>query len=134
MLLLDTHAAIWLAQKGPMRREAIAAIDAARQSDRVLLSAASVWELSTLIAKKRIELDQPLGAWVQKFISAPGFDGIPFTIPMAIEASIIPLELLKDPADRFLVATAIHLGVPLVTRDRRIVDYAQTGHFRVVIC
>jgi PIN domain nuclease of toxin-antitoxin system len=133
-LLLDTHAALWLAQKEPMRREAIAAIDKTRQTARVLLSAISVWEISTLIAKQRIELDQPLGSWARKFVTAKGFDTVSFTVPMAIEASTIPMQLLRDPADRFLVATARHLGIPLVTRDKRILDYAKAGHVRVVKC
>jgi PIN domain nuclease of toxin-antitoxin system len=134
MLLLDTHAAIWLAQKEPMRREAIAAIDQARDNDRVLLSAASVWELSTLIAKRRITLDRPLGSWVRTFVTSKGFDSVALTVPIAVEASEIPLRLLKDPADRFLVATARHLGIPLVTRDKRILEYAAAGHVRVVKC
>jgi PIN domain nuclease of toxin-antitoxin system len=133
-LLLDTHAAIWLAQKEPMRREAIIAIDRARDTARVLLSAASVWELSTLIAKQRIKLDQPLGSWVRTFVTSKGFESVPLTIPMAIEAAEIPLRLLKDPADRFLVGTARHLDVPLVTRDKRILEYASAGHIRILKC
>jgi len=31
-----------------------------------------------------------------------------------------PLKALPDPADRFIVATATHLGLPLVTRDAKI--------------
>jgi PIN domain nuclease of toxin-antitoxin system len=31
-----------------------------------------------------------------------------------------PLSVLPDPWDRMIVATALHLGVPLVTRDRAI--------------
>jgi len=133
-LLLDTHAALWLAQREPMRREAITAIDKTRESARVLLSAASVWEISILIAKQRIELDQPLGSWVRKFVTAKGFDTVSFTVPMAIEASAIPPRFLKDPADRFLVATARHLDIPIVTRDKRILEYASAGHVRVVKC
>jgi PIN domain nuclease of toxin-antitoxin system len=133
-LLLDTHAAIWLAQKEPMRKEAVAAIDRTRAAARVLLSAVSVWELSTLIAKQRLTLDQPLGSWVRKFITSKGFDSVSFTIPMAIEATIIPPRVLKDPADRLLVATARHLDVPIVTRDKRILEYADGGHVRVIRC
>lgn len=31
-----------------------------------------------------------------------------------------PLSMLPDPWDRMIVATALHLGVPLVTKDRAI--------------
>jgi PIN domain nuclease of toxin-antitoxin system len=39
-----------------------------------------------------------------------------------------------DPADRLLIATARDLGVPLVTRDRRILDYAAQGHVDAIAC
>ena len=133
-LLLDTHAAIWFAAKEPMRKEAVAEIDRTRETARVLLSAVSVWELSTLIVKQRLKLDQPLGSWVRKFVTADGFDTVSFTVPMAIEAATIPLRAMKDPADRFLVATARHLDVPIVTRDKRILEYAAAGHVRAVKC
>jgi PIN domain nuclease of toxin-antitoxin system len=39
-----------------------------------------------------------------------------------------------DPGDRLIVTTARHLGLPIVTRDRRIVAYAAQGHAAVVPC
>jgi PIN domain nuclease of toxin-antitoxin system len=68
------------------------------------------------------------------FVTSKGFDSVALTVAIAVEASEIPLRLLKDPADRFLVATARHLGIPLVTRDKRILEYAAAGHLRVVKC
>jgi PIN domain nuclease of toxin-antitoxin system len=37
-----------------------------------------------------------------------------------------------DPADRMIIATARHLGVPAVTRGSKIIDYAQYGEVSVV--
>ena len=133
-LLLDTHAAIWLAAKEPMKAAALTAIDQTRLTDRVLLSAISVWEISHLLAKQRIVLNQPLGTWVRQFVTAKGFDAVSFTVTMAIEASNLPSRELKDPADRFLVATARHLDVPLVTRDKQILKFAEAGHVQVIAC
>ena len=39
-----------------------------------------------------------------------------------------------DPADRLIIATARHLGTPVVTRDAKIRAYAEAGHVRVVPC
>jgi PIN domain nuclease of toxin-antitoxin system len=47
---------------------------------------------------------------------------------------LLPGELHADPADRLLIATARQLGVPLVTRDRRILDYAAQGHVDAIPC
>ena len=132
-LLLDTHAAIWLSQGEPMSADAIEKIDRTRNGSRVLLSAVSVWEISNLIAKQRVILDWQLGEWVRRFVKADGFDSVSLSIPMAIEAAKVPADL-RDPADRFLVATARHLGVPLVTRDSRILKLAKAGYVQAVAC
>ena len=41
---------------------------------------------------------------------------LPLTAEIAVQAD--ELELHSDPADRFIVATALHHDVPLVTKDR----------------
>lgn len=52
---------------------------------------------------------------------------------MAIDAGAIPATALRDPIDRLIVATARALGARLVTRDRRILDYAaRSRHVQVV--
>jgi PIN domain nuclease of toxin-antitoxin system len=33
-----------------------------------------------------------------------------------------------------LIATARHLGMPIVTRDRRIIAYPEAGWVRVIAC
>jgi predicted nucleic acid-binding protein len=35
------------------------------------------------------------------------------------------IDSLRDPADCQIVGTALHLGVPLVTRDARILEVAE---------
>jgi PIN domain nuclease of toxin-antitoxin system len=42
------------------------------------------------------------------------------------------LAALRDPWDRLITATAIGLGVPLVTKDRAITAVAKTGAVEVV--
>jgi predicted nucleic acid-binding protein len=34
--------------------------------------------------------------------------------------------------DRIIIATARHLAVPVVTADRKIIDYTGAGHVRVI--
>ena len=40
----------------------------------------------------------------------------------------------RDPMDRILIATARELAATLVTRDRAIIAYEETGNVRVVEC
>jgi PIN domain nuclease of toxin-antitoxin system len=51
-----------------------------------------------------------------------------------LAASFLPGDFHNDPADRFLVATARVMGVALLTRDRKILDYAAAGHVRAIAC
>ena len=64
----------------------------------------------------------------------PGIREASLTAEIAIDASFVPGELNGDPGDRLLVATARHLGLPIVTRDRSIIAYGQSGHIRVIPC
>jgi PIN domain nuclease of toxin-antitoxin system len=47
---------------------------------------------------------------------------------------MLPPPIHKDPADRLLIATARSLNVPIVTRDRFILDYAEAGHVDAIVC
>jgi hypothetical protein len=48
----------------------------------------------------------------------------------------IPLSgnLHADPGDRLIIATARHLGMPIVTSDRKILAYAEAGFVRAIPC
>ena len=54
MILLDTHAAIWLAIDKGLGRQSQRIADKALADDRLAISAFSFWELAMLITKKRV--------------------------------------------------------------------------------
>lgn len=72
--------------------------------------------------------------WFAKFMAGPAIREAAFTPSIAIDASHLPGNLHGDPGDRIIVATARHLNAPVVTRDTKIIDYAEAGHVRVVRC
>jgi PIN domain nuclease of toxin-antitoxin system len=51
-----------------------------------------------------------------------------------IAASFLPGEAPRDPADRILAATAREYGLRLVTRDQRLLEYAEQGHIQALRC
>jgi PIN domain nuclease of toxin-antitoxin system len=52
-----------------------------------------------------------------------------------IAASFLPAsDALRDPADRILAATAREYGHRLITRDRKLLDYAAEGHLQAIEC
>ncbi len=132
-VLLDTCAVIWLANGDRMAPEAIAAILAAGQADGVLVSPVSAWEVG-LLSRRRLAFRPDVRTWFARVMAAPGIRAAPFTPEIAIDASYLPGALQGDPGDRLIVATARHLGVPVVTRDRRIAAYGVAGHVDVIGC
>ena len=67
-------------------------------------------------------------------MAGPGIREAALTPEIAVDASYLPGDLHGDPADRLLVATARHLGIPLVTRDAKLIAYAERGFLRVLAC
>jgi PIN domain nuclease of toxin-antitoxin system len=49
-----------------------------------------------------------------------GFEVAAVDAAMMAQLMSFPLPVLPDPWDRTIVATALHLGVPVVTKDRAI--------------
>lgn len=135
MILLDTHAILWLdagIELSPYARERI---EQERSAGGILVSTVSAWEIGTLVRKGRIRLDLEASAWMQRFLASAGLRCLPLSLDAALGASSLPEPLHNDPADRMLIATARELGVPLMTRDRLIHDFAETtGTIRVVSC
>jgi PIN domain nuclease of toxin-antitoxin system len=136
MVLLDTCAVIWMAQEQPMATAALSVIRRAAAGGGLLVSPVSAWEVGLLATRQR----QPLTfkpnpvTWIGRLLARPGIRPVPLLHEVAVGAAFLPGELHGDPADRLLIATARGLGVPLVTRDRRILDYAEQGHVEAILC
>jgi PIN domain nuclease of toxin-antitoxin system len=138
-LLLDTCAVLWLAGAQPMRTDAMTQLEGARQTASIYVSPISAWELGTLTQPRgsrrpRLELFMSLAEWFSRFMAQPGLRDAPFTAEIAIAAASLPSWHHQDPGDRLLVATARHSGLAIVTRDDKILDYAQAGHVSAIPC
>lgn len=114
MVVLDTHTAIWWASGAQMLSSR--AERAIARADRLGIPAIVFWETSLLVRKGRLDLDMPVPEWAAKIQAIPRVDALPLTADIALLAD--SLNMHPDPADRFIVATAIHHGVPIVTKDR----------------
>tara|TARA_R110002049_G_scaffold71020_5_gene183180 strand:- start:1101 stop:1487 length:387 start_codon:yes stop_codon:yes gene_type:complete len=114
--LLDTHALLWWLtddpRLSPRAREIIADVE-----NRVLVSAASAWELA--IKHRLGKLDQAADAlhYFDELVSADAFEHLPITHRHAIAAGRLPVEH-RDPFDRMLAAQSVIEDAPLITTDR----------------
>lgn len=134
-LLLDTCAAIWLAQQAPMEPAAVAAIDGASDAGAAIrLSLITAWELGLLAKSGRAAMALPPAAIFRAFLKLPGVVLEGLTAEILVDSSLLPVPIHGDPADRIIIATARILDLTIVTRDRLILDYAARGHVRALAC
>ncbi len=120
MILLDTHAAIWLVLDG-LGKQSQRMADKALADDRLALSAISFWELGMLIAKRRLRAVKSASELRAKLL-AVGIRELPLTGEIAILAAELE-ELNGDPADRIIAATAIVHDATLMTADNRLLQW-----------
>jgi PIN domain nuclease of toxin-antitoxin system len=135
-VLLDTCAVIWMAS-GTLAPAAVATLVAAGQAGGLYVSSASAWEIGLLSRPKRgraLQFLPDAKTWFRRFMTGPSIRDAPLTAAIAIDASFLPGRLHGDPADRLIIATARHLGFPLVTRDRKVIAYAAAGFLDVIPC
>ena len=122
MPLLDTHAWLWWATFR-QREFSAKAIEAIRNPQGVAVSVISCWEIAWLIERDRLRLGMTAQQWIDTATAAAGVTVLDITQSIAVRAGSFSAEQLhRDPADRFIVATAIQHDLPLVTRDRAIRD------------
>jgi PIN domain nuclease of toxin-antitoxin system len=121
-VVLDTNALIWLLERNArMGSHAIEQVDEALRTSRVMISAASIWEVAVLVSKNRIVLEKSLDQWrIEAF--QLGIEEVPLDGELAIEAVALA-GLHPDPADRFIVATALRTEASLVTSDARLLSW-----------
>lgn len=115
--LLDTHVFLWWLSDDPaLGAEARQMIGEPR--NQVLVSAASIWEISIKQAKGMLEAPADLEVLVED----EGFTKLPISLFHGQQAGKLP-EIHRDPFDRMLIAQAQAEGLELVTADGIIPQY-----------
>ncbi len=119
MILLDTHALIWLARDpSKLSMAATAAIRNSTQTGGLAISAMTIWELAWLATHSRLNLKEPVDDFVEELTSRTAIR--PITPRIAIMANQLPAIIPSDPCDRLIAGTALAEGIALVTKDRSI--------------
>lgn len=136
-LLLDTCALIWAAALAEETDTAQLddALKAAKGAGAaVLVSPITAWEVGLLTARGRMQLAMPPRTWLDRAMGAGGLRWSEMTVDVLMASSTLPGEPHGDPADRIIIATAREYGLRVVTRDRKILDYADKGHVMAMEC
>ena len=121
-LVIDTHAAIWyFANSSELSATARSEINSSiKKGGIIYLATISIVEIVYLIDKGRLN-SQTLPRLLQALnFSNSSFVAMELTVDIAQTLQQIPRTTVPDMPDRIISATALHLGLPLVTRDQNI--------------
>jgi PIN domain nuclease of toxin-antitoxin system len=133
-LLLDTNAAIWLS-RGELRASVAEKLhEGARSGVVTYLSPITAWETGLLVSRNRLSLGATPQRWFERLLAVPGVRLTALSPEILIASSFLPGRPPNDPADRILLATARDLGATLVTRDRAILAYGESGQVSTLAC
>ena len=120
---MDTH--VWLRWIAPGAHPLPAAmIEALAEADFVHVSAISHWEVAYLEKRGRVTLPIPILEWLQEATDGSSILTLDLTAAIARRAALLP-DLHRDPADRFIAATALTHNIHLATLDQQILAYPE---------
>jgi PIN domain nuclease of toxin-antitoxin system len=123
MIILDTHIFVWWNQSDPkLTNYHCQAIEQERSSGLGVCTI-SLIEIARLVSTGRIVLPVPIQEWFDIALAQEGVILISITPEIAVDAQSLPGDFHKDPADRIIVSTARVFDCPIVTVDRKILNY-----------
>jgi PIN domain nuclease of toxin-antitoxin system len=124
MIVLDTHVWLWwLHDPVKLSLEADKLIQQEQVSGSIIVSAISVWEVAVKVQSGKLTIPMDINRWYELARSYPATVIEPLSPIDAIASTQLPGSFHKDPADRIIVSLARRHAVPLLTCDRKILDY-----------
>jgi PIN domain nuclease of toxin-antitoxin system len=117
MIVVDTHSLIWWRlQHRRLSRRAREAMDRART---IYVPDAVCFEIALLVHAGELRLNVPARTWLQDLMSEGSLECVMIDPEIAVAAASLQQSHLQDPMDSLIAATALRLGLPLVTSDNR---------------
>lgn len=130
-MILDTHVWVFYATGAPLSKRGLHRIEKSRRAHRLQIAAVTLWEVALLAQERKIRFVQTPGEWFRDALARTEVTVAALDAQIAIEAARL-VPLLRDPADCQIVGTALHSGVPLGTRDGRLLENASALGLDVV--
>ena len=113
-LLLDTCALLWLASGDRALSENARSL--IEDAQVLYVSPVTAWEIAVKTAKGKIKLPLSPREWFDAVVKLYDITVLKLTADDMLKSAELPW-LHKDPADRFIIATALKNGFMVVTAD-----------------
>lgn len=123
MIILDTHIWVWWVHGAEPMTLVQEQIIEENESEEIGVSIISLWEIAKLVQYQRLELPCSIDQWFGQATHYPGVRILGMTPEIVVESTKLPGEFHRDPADQIIVATARIYDCPLITSDKKILDY-----------
>ena len=120
-VLLDTHCWLWM-QAAPERFSDRARSLLLDDTNELLFSAASSWEIAVKYAQGKLDLPDPPSRYVPSRLQGSGVTPIPIEHVHALRVAELPFHH-RDPFDRLLIAQSQLERAPLLTVDDKLRAY-----------
>jgi PIN domain nuclease of toxin-antitoxin system len=120
-IVIDTHIVIWyFADPHQLSVTAETAIDSAEANETIYVSSITIVELIYLIEKSKIPADVLISLRNALDDRTTAFRLVELSREISDEVENISRLTVPDMSDRIIAATALHLDLPLVTKDHKI--------------
>ena len=119
-VLCDTCALIWLATGDARLSRMVRTI--IRDAELLCFSSISIWEIARKVKAGELEIPVSPTLFSDMLVKQYGMKELALDNAIMLRASALP-EIHKDPADRFIIATALLNDCVVVTGDRRFPEY-----------
>ena len=121
MILLDTCTLLWLAIE-PDKLSSAARKGITSAGEFAYTSAISAWEIAWKHRCRKLKLKLAPEAWWPLALERHALKELPISAAIAQRSASLP-SLHRDPADRFLIATAQEHNLTLLSPDPNIRQY-----------
>jgi PIN domain nuclease of toxin-antitoxin system len=119
-VFLDTCALLYLAAESDrLSHHAVRIIDNAKAA---FISPISAWEISLKCVRGQLKLPEEPEPWFEKALSVHSLELYPLTPAILMRANRLPWHH-RDPADRFIIASALDAKSVLISTDGKLRQY-----------
>ncbi|WP_462221329.1 type II toxin-antitoxin system VapC family toxin [Ferruginibacter sp.] len=119
--LLDTQIVLWMAHEPEKISEKCYDVILDKSND-LLLSYASIWELSIKLSVNKLQLKLSLNDFISREIEKHNLILSPISLLSIYHCQLLPL-IHRDPFDRIIAAHSIVEKIPLISSDKIFDDY-----------